>query len=115
MGILLSAGGAMGGSTGSMVVTVVYIVAIIAFLYFIMIRPQKKEQGRVKDMLSSLEVGDTVCTTSGFYGIIIDIPDEATVVVEFGNNKNCRISMKKEAISQVEKPEEPAETDSKKK
>ncbi len=115
MGILLSAGGAMGGSTGSMVVTVVYIVAIIAFLYFIMIRPQKKEQGRVKDMLSSLEVGDTVCTTSGFYGIIIDIPDESTVVVEFGNNKNCRISMKKEAIAQVEKPEEPAETDSKKK
>ena len=113
MGILMSAGGAMGG-TSSMVVTVVYIVAIIAFLYFIMIRPQKKEQTRLKDMLSSLEVGDTICTTGGFYGIIIDIPDESTVVVEFGN-KNCRISMKKEAIAQVEKPEEPAETDSSKK
>mgnify|MGYP002868910010 CR=1 FL=1 len=113
MGILLT-NGAMAGGTGSVVVTVVYIVAIIAFLYFIMIRPQRKEQGRVKDMLSSLEVGDTVCTTSGFYGMIIDIPDETTVIVEFGNNKNCRIVMKKEAIAQVEKPEETTDKEAKK-
>ena len=43
-------------------------------------------------------------TTSGFYGIVIDITDE-DVIVEFGNNKNCRIPMKKAAIEQVEKPE----------
>ncbi|MCR5746256.1 MAG: preprotein translocase subunit YajC [Lachnospiraceae bacterium] len=106
---------AAAGGTTSMVITVVYIAAIIAFLYFIMIRPQKKEQSRLKDMLSSLEVGDTICTTSGFYGMIIDIPDDSTVIVEFGNNKNCRIVMKKEAIVQVEKPQETVETDTKKK
>ncbi len=114
MGILMSQPAAAGGTT-SMVITVVYIAAIIAFLYFIMIRPQKKEQSRLKDMLSSLEVGDTICTTSGFYGMIIDIPDDSTVIVEFGNNKNCRIVMKKEAIVQVEKPQETVETDTKKK
>ena len=53
-------------------------------------------------MLSNLETGDCVLTTSGFYGIIIDITDD-TVIVEFGNNKNCRIPMEKSAISQVEK------------
>ncbi len=113
MGILLT-NEAVSGGTSSIVITVVYIAAIIAFLYFIMIRPQRKEQGRVKDMLSSLEVGDTVCTTSGFYGMVIDIPDETTVIVEFGNNKNCRIVMKKEAIAQVEKPEETTEKDARK-
>ena len=41
-------------------------------------------------------------TTSGFYGVIIDITDE-DVIVEFGNNKNCRIPMQKAAITQVEK------------
>jgi len=41
---------------------------------------------------------------SGMYGIIIDITDD-TVIVEFGNNKNCRIPMQKSAITQVEKPE----------
>ena len=54
--------------------------------------------------LSELEVGDTVLTTSGFYGVIIDITDD-DVIVEFGSNKNCRIPMQKSAIVQVEKPD----------
>ena len=57
-------------------------------------------------MFSSMSVGDSVLTTSGFYGILIDIDDEQnTVIVEFGNNKNCRIPMNKTAIAQVEKPD----------
>ena len=55
-------------------------------------------------MLSALEIGDCVLTTSGFYGVVIGI-EEDTVIVEFGNNKNCRIPMSKTAISQVEKAE----------
>ena len=55
-------------------------------------------------MLSQMAIGDTVLTTSGFYGTIIDMTDD-TVIVEFGNNKNCRIPMTKGAISQLEKPE----------
>ena len=81
---------------------VIYIVIIVAFMYFIMIRPQKKEQKKMAAMLSTLEVGDCVLTNSGFYGIVIDITDD-TVIVEFGNNKNCRIPMQKTAIAQVEK------------
>ena len=53
-------------------------------------------------MLASMEVGDSVVTTSGFYGVLLDITDE-DVIVEFGNNKNCRIPMRKAAIAQVEK------------
>ncbi len=89
----------------SWLIMIVYIVLIVGFIYFFMVRPQKKEQKKMADMLSSLEVGDCVLTTSGFYGIVIDITDD-TVIVEFGNNKNCRIPMQKSAISQIEKPEE---------
>lgn len=63
----------------------------------------EKEQKRIQQMLASMEVGDTALTTSGFYGVIIDITDE-DVIVEFGNNKNCRIPMQKAAIAQIEKP-----------
>ena len=63
---------------------------------------QKKEQKRVQAMINEMEVGDTVLTTSGFYGVLIDISDE-DVIVEFGSNKNCRIPMQKAAIAQVEK------------
>lgn len=78
-------------------------VIIIAVMWFLLMRPQKKEQKRVQAMLSNMEVGDTALTTSGFYGVIIDITDD-DVIVEFGNNKNCRIPMQKAAIAQIEKP-----------
>ncbi len=73
-----------------------------AVLWFFLMRPQKKEQKRLQLMLSEMAVGDTVLTSSGFYGVLIDITDE-DVIVEFGNNKNCRIPMQKSAIVQVEK------------
>lgn len=72
-------------------------------IYFMMIRPQKKEQAKHDAMMSNLAVNDYVLTTGGFYGVVIDISDD-TVIVEFGNNKNCRIPMKKTAIAEVEKP-----------
>ena len=81
-----------------------YIVVFIALMYFMAIRPQKKEQKKQQELLNSMETGDCVLTTSGFYGVIIDITDD-TVIVEFGSNKNCRIPMQKSAIVQIEKAE----------
>ena len=101
MGILASEAATAG--TGSMIgVILMYVVIFGVFFYFVMYRPQKKEQKKMNTMLSSLEIGDSILTSSGFYGVVIDITDD-TVIVEFGNNKNCRIPMQKSAISQVEK------------
>lgn len=88
---------------GGMMLMIIYIVVIGAAMYFFAIRPQKKEQKKMQAMLAALEVGDTIVTTSGFYGVVIDITDE-DCIVEFGNNKNCRIPMRKTAITEVEKP-----------
>lgn len=103
MGILLSADDPNMAAGGG-IVMILYIVIIVAFFYFLLIRPQKKEQKRVSAMLADLSVGDCVLTTSGFYGIVIDITDD-TIIVEFGSNKNCRIPMQKSAVAQVEKAE----------
>ncbi|MCI8822747.1 MAG: preprotein translocase subunit YajC [Lachnospiraceae bacterium] len=97
--MLLTGAGAAGG--GMLQIVIVWGI-FLAVMYFIMLRPQKKEQKRVSAMLASLEVGDVVVTTSGFYGVLIDITDE-DVIVEFGSNRNCRIPMKKAAIQEVEK------------
>lgn len=102
MFMLLTDAAAAGSATGSIVSLVVVYAVLIGALWFFFMRPQKKEQKRVSEMLANLECGDCVLTTSGFYGIIIDITDD-TVIVEFGNNKNCRIPMDKSAISKVEK------------
>lgn len=84
------------------VLMIVYIVALFGIMYLLIMRPQKKEQKRLQAMLNDMEVGDSVVTTSGFYGVIIDMTEE-DVIVQFGNNKNCRIPMRKQAIAEVEK------------
>ena len=88
--------------------TIVYIAVIFGAMYFLMIRPQKKQEKEKAAMLATLAVGDTVLTTSGFYGVVIDINGD-TVIVEFGYNKNCRIPMQRAAIIQLEKPEDAEE------
>lgn len=81
---------------------IVYLVFLVAVMYFMAIRPSKKQKKAMEEMKASMEIGDSVKTTSGFYGEIIDITDDM-VIVEFGSNKNCRIPMDKEAIVEVEK------------
>ena len=90
------------GGAGAMLSLVLPLAVFFLLMYFMIMRPQKKEQQRVKNMLAAMEVGDTVVTTSGFYGVLINITEEE-VIVEFGNNRNCRIPMRKSAIAEVEK------------
>lgn len=97
MSILLS-------QTTANVSMVISLIVLFVFMYFFMIRPQQKEQKKKNAMLAELAVGDTILTTSGFFGVVIDIDDD-TVIVEFGSNKNCRIPMQKAAVAAVEKPE----------
>ena len=87
---------------GSIGIIVIYVVALGLMMYFLAIKPQKKQQKAQQQLMDSIEIGDYVLTTSGFYGVIMDITDD-DVIVEFGNNKNCRISMQKKAIAQLEK------------
>lgn len=93
------------GGGGGWILYIGYFIFFGLLLFFLFIRPQNKEKKKISAMLSSMEVGDIVLTTSGFYGVLIDISDE-DVIVEFGNNKNCRIPMKKTAIAEIEKAEQ---------
>ena len=92
------------GGGGTLFIYLGVMVLFFGAMYFIAIRPEKKREKEQKALLASMSVGDTVLTTSGFYGVVIDITND-TVIVEFGNNKNCRIPMQKSAIVQLEHPE----------
>lgn len=106
MGILLTDvdPGAAGQATGGILGMVLIYAVIFGAMYFFFLRPQRKEQKKLAAMQSSVEEGDYVLTTSGFYGEVISVEEDNMVIVEFGSNKNCRIPMEKSAISRVEKP-----------
>ena len=92
-------------ASSAIVPTLLFYAVIMAVFYFLLIRPNRKEQKQKAQIIASMAVGDSVRTTGGFIGTIIDINDNM-VIVEFGNNKNCRIPMIKDAIVEVEKPED---------
>lgn len=90
------------GGTAGLLGTFLPIILMFVVFYFLLIRPQKKQEREHAALVSSVEAGDSILTTSGFYGVVIDVMPEI-VIVEFGNNKNCRIPMKKDCIVEVEK------------
>lgn len=99
--VLLS--GTTSSAGGGILTIVLYLVFLFGLMYLMIIRPQKKQQKQMQELHNSMEPGDNIMTTGGFYGTILDIVDDTTVIVEFGNNKNCRIPMHKNAIAEVEK------------
>ncbi|MCH5273981.1 MAG: preprotein translocase subunit YajC [Lachnospiraceae bacterium] len=94
-----------GNGFGILAYYVVMIGGVMLLFYFMAVRPQKKQQRKQEELMASIAIGDSVLTTAGFYGVVIDIVNEEVIIVEFGSNKNCRIPMKKHAIVEVEKPE----------
>lgn len=89
-----AASGSMGFGTVGMVI---YILALIAIFYFLAIRPSRKRDKELKAMQASIQVGDDVMTSSGFYGKVVEITDQV-VTVEFGTNRGVRIPVKKSEI-----------------
>jgi len=90
-------------SSQSILILVGELALLGGVMYFLLIRPQKKQQRQMQALISTLATGDSVVTSGGFYGVVIDVMEDI-VIVEFGNNKNCRIPMKKSAIVELEKP-----------
>ncbi|MBQ2863508.1 MAG: preprotein translocase subunit YajC [Clostridia bacterium] len=95
--ILDEAATAQGGSFASMGIT---IVALIAVFYFMMYRPQKKQEKETRNLLDSLQVGDEITTHSGIIGKIVSMKDE-TVTIETSKDKT-KIRFLKTAIARVD-------------
>ena len=78
------------------------VVVYAVVLYFLSIRPQKKKEKQMQAMLDAIEVGDSIETTAGFFGVVIDVSGDI-LIVEFGGDRHCRIPMRKQAVVSIEK------------
>ena len=85
---------------GELITTIVMMVAMVAIFYFLLIRPQRKKDKQVKDMLSALKVGDRICTIGGLYGTIAALKDD-TVTLTLGSLQNT-VVIARWAIRSVE-------------
>ena len=74
-------------TTSSTISTIVIMVIMVAVFYFLLIRPQRKKDKAVKNMLNSLKVGDRICTIGGIYGTITAMKDD-TITLAMGGQQN---------------------------
>jgi preprotein translocase subunit YajC len=88
------------GGIFQMLSTMLPLVLIVVVMYFLMIRPQRKKDKKVKDMLSKLKTGDRVTTIGGVYGTIAGIKDD-TVTLTVGADK-VKLVFARWAIRSVE-------------
>ncbi len=72
---------------GSGTFSIIWLVAMIAIFYFMLIRPQKKQEKKQKEMLSKLQMGDKVVTVGGICGKITRLKDDV-VFIETGSVGN---------------------------
>ena len=74
---------------------------MLVLLYFMIYRPQKKQEKKDAAMRAALEIGDQVTTIGGIVGRVVAIKDD-TFVLETGADR-VKIRFIKNAISSVEK------------
>ena len=88
------------GGIGAMLTTFGIPVILLAFLYFVMIRPQQKQEKETREMQKNLQVGDEVVTIGGIVGIVLRVEDATeTVVLETGSDR-LKIRLKQDAIKE---------------
>ena len=103
----LEADAAAAQNSVSMISTLVLLVAMVGIFYFLMYRPQKKQEKETKAMLDSLQVGDEITTIGGIIGKIVSIKDE-TVLIE--TTRDCtKIRILRTAVRHVDVHAEDAE------
>jgi preprotein translocase subunit YajC len=81
----------------------VLLLAMFGFMYFLLIRPQRQQQRKHADLLSSLKPGDEVVTAGGIYGEVVQL-DAERVMLEI--DEDVRIAVARRAIASVVPPEE---------
>jgi preprotein translocase subunit YajC len=72
------------------------LVLLAAVFYFLMVRPQRREQARRQQMLSAVQKNDRVVTIGGVYGVVANVnreADEVTIKVDEATNTKLRVTL----------------------
>ena len=98
---LLAMGSTGQGGPGGFVASILPIAAMIAILWFLLIRPQQKEQQKHRDMVKNLKKGDEVVTVGGLYGRIMSLDAEK---VSLKISSDVKVDVERSKVVRVVNP-----------
>jgi len=85
------------GGQGGGIMSFLPLIAIVVVFYFFMIRPQVKKAKDQKKYIEALKKGDKILTIGGIYGKIVEVREDATLIIEVEDGTKMKIS--KNAVS----------------
>lgn len=80
-----------GGAASSPIAAILPFVLIFVLFYFLILRPQQKQQKEKQELLRNLKRGDSVITVGGIYGRILNVADDV-VTLEIAKGVSVRVS-----------------------
>lgn len=87
--------------SGQTIYMIVMMAIILVVFYFILIRPQKKREKALKDMVSALKVGDEVASIGGIHGKIVKVKDNLFVLETGSGASKSFVTIEKSAIARL--------------
>ena len=94
------AAGGGGGLFGPCTSMLPAFLIIMVLFYFMMIRPQKREQNRMREMISNLKKSDRVVTAGGIFGTVVNAQKESPYVT-IRIDDNAKLKVLRTSISRV--------------
>ncbi len=86
-----------------------FVIIMFAVFYFVVLRPQKREQTRRHEMLATVKKNDRVLTIGGVYGVVTNVhreADEVTIKVDEATNTKLRVTLSSVARVLGDEPSE---------
>ena len=113
----------MGQEQMQMIASFIPMILIFVVFYFILIRPQKKKEKKLREMISAIKIGDEVVTIGGIHGKVTRVKDDVFVIESGIGTSKSYLTIDRGSVSKVTKfaadakadaevaeiPDEPAE------
>ncbi|MDD2374440.1 MAG: preprotein translocase subunit YajC [Eubacteriales bacterium] len=99
--IFLTAGTTTGGIEG-LLGLVLPLALMFGLMYFLLIRPQRKKEKKLREQINAMVVGDNVVTIGGVAGRVVNIKDDEVTIST--SVANTLVTFKKSAVNTVVKP-----------
>lgn len=98
------------GKQGSMMTLIVPFALMFGILYLLIIRPQKKKQKQLQEMITNVRKNDNIVTMGGVHGVVVSVK-EKEVIIRVDDNKDVKLKIDKSALTSVSAPKSDREED----
>ncbi len=102
--ILMDEAAPAGGGIESMLPLLLIYVVFFAILYFVLIRPQRKQQKEQTKMQNAITNGDWVLLNNGMYGKVVNVIND-NLMVEFGTNRSVIVPVRRDQVMGKQEPD----------